>query len=51
MILGLAAPTNGRALVLDHPYAELPRAALRIGTAKPAIMPNAAEDAAELSHM
>jgi ABC-type uncharacterized transport system ATPase subunit len=29
MILGLAAPTSGRALVFDHPYAELPRAALR----------------------
>ena len=26
MILGLAAPTSGRALVFDHPYAELPRA-------------------------
>jgi hypothetical protein len=31
MILGLAAPTSGRALVFDHPYAELPRASLRIG--------------------
>ena len=31
MILGLAAPTSGRALVFDHPYAELPRPALRIG--------------------
>jgi ABC-2 type transport system ATP-binding protein len=31
MILGLAAPTSGRALVFDHPYAALPRAALRIG--------------------
>ncbi|HET6867892.1 MAG TPA: ATP-binding cassette domain-containing protein [Solirubrobacteraceae bacterium] len=31
MILGLAAPTSGRALVFDHPYAELSRAALRIG--------------------
>jgi ABC-2 type transport system ATP-binding protein len=31
MILGLAAPTSGRALVFDHPYTELPRAALRIG--------------------
>jgi len=31
MILGLAAPANGRALVFDRPYAELPRAALRIG--------------------
>ncbi|MGH2889495.1 MAG: ATP-binding cassette domain-containing protein [Solirubrobacteraceae bacterium] len=31
MILGLAAPTSGRALLFDHPYAELPRAALRIG--------------------
>jgi ABC-2 type transport system ATP-binding protein len=31
MILGLAAPTSGRALVFDHPYAELPRAALRVG--------------------
>jgi ABC-2 type transport system ATP-binding protein len=31
MILGLVAPTSGRARVFDHPYAELPRAALRIG--------------------
>ena len=31
MMLGLAAPTSGRALVFDHPYAELPRAGLRIG--------------------
>src|ERR1700683_2169678 len=31
MILGLATPTRGRALVFDHPYAALPRAALRIG--------------------
>jgi ABC-2 type transport system ATP-binding protein len=31
MLLGLSAPTSGRALVFDHPYAELPRAALRIG--------------------
>jgi ABC-2 type transport system ATP-binding protein len=31
MILGLAAPTSGRALVFDYPYATLPRAALRIG--------------------
>jgi ABC-2 type transport system ATP-binding protein len=31
MILGLAAPTSGRALVFDQAYAELPRAALRIG--------------------
>ena len=31
MILGLVAPTSGRALVFDHPYAQLPRAALRIG--------------------
>jgi ABC-2 type transport system ATP-binding protein len=31
MILGLVAPTSGRALVFDHPYAELPRPALRIG--------------------
>ncbi|MFY9888741.1 MAG: ATP-binding cassette domain-containing protein [Streptosporangiaceae bacterium] len=31
MILGLATPTSGRALVFDHPYAQLPRAALRIG--------------------
>lgn len=33
MILGLVAPTSGRAVVFDHPYAELPRAALRIGAA------------------
>ena len=31
MILGLAAPTSGQALVFDHPYSELPRATLRIG--------------------
>jgi ABC-2 type transport system ATP-binding protein len=31
MILGLVAPSRGRALVFDHPYAELPGAALRIG--------------------
>jgi ABC-2 type transport system ATP-binding protein len=31
MILGLAAPTSGRAVVFGHPYVELPRAALRIG--------------------
>ena len=31
MILGLVAPSSGRALVFDHPYAELPRAALRVG--------------------
>ncbi len=31
MILGLAAPMSGRALVFDHPYAELPRAARRVG--------------------
>jgi ABC-2 type transport system ATP-binding protein len=31
MVLGLAAPTSGRALVFDQPYAQLPRPALRIG--------------------
>ena len=31
MVLGLAAPTSGRALVFDKPYAQLPRPALRIG--------------------
>jgi ABC-2 type transport system ATP-binding protein len=31
MILGLVEPTSGRALVFDHPYAALPRPALRIG--------------------
>jgi ABC-2 type transport system ATP-binding protein len=31
MVLGLAAPTSGRALVFDKPYAELPRPALRVG--------------------
>jgi len=31
MILGLATPTSGRALVFGHPYAALPRATLRIG--------------------
>jgi ABC-2 type transport system ATP-binding protein len=32
MLLGLVAPTSGRALVFDHPYAQLPRAALQIGS-------------------
>jgi ABC-2 type transport system ATP-binding protein len=31
MLLGLAAPTSGRALLFDRPYAELHRPALRIG--------------------
>ena len=31
MLLGLAAPTSGRALVFDRPYAELERPALRVG--------------------
>ncbi len=31
MLLGLAAPTSGRALVFDHAYAELESPALRIG--------------------
>jgi ABC-2 type transport system ATP-binding protein len=31
MILGLAAPTSGHALVFGRPYAQLPGAALRIG--------------------
>ena len=31
MLLGLAAPTTGRALVFGRPYAELERPALRIG--------------------
>ena len=31
MVLGLAAPTSGRALVFDQPYAELARPSLRIG--------------------
>jgi ABC-2 type transport system ATP-binding protein len=31
VVLGLAAPTSGRALVFDRPYDELERAALRIG--------------------
>src|SRR4029079_13806756 len=31
MLLGLARPTSGRALVFDRPYAELDRPALRIG--------------------
>src|SRR4051812_47288785 len=31
MLLGLAAPTHGRALVFDQPYAELERPALRVG--------------------
>ncbi len=31
MVLGLARPTSGRALVFDKPYAELARPALRVG--------------------
>jgi ABC-2 type transport system ATP-binding protein len=31
MLLGLAAPTSGRALVFDHLYGELDRPALRVG--------------------
>ncbi len=31
MLLGLAAPTSGRALVFDQPYARLDRPALRVG--------------------
>ena len=31
MVLGLAAPTSGRALVFDRPYHELERPSLRIG--------------------
>ena len=31
MLLGLAAPTSGRALVLGGPYAELDRPALSVG--------------------
>jgi ABC-2 type transport system ATP-binding protein len=31
MLLGLAAPTSGRALVFDHLYADLPQAPLRVG--------------------
>ncbi len=31
MLLGLAAPTSGRALVFDQPYAHLDRPALRVG--------------------
>jgi ABC-2 type transport system ATP-binding protein len=31
MLLGLAVPTSGRALMFDRPYAELKRPALRIG--------------------
>jgi ABC-2 type transport system ATP-binding protein len=31
MLLGLAAPSHGRALIFDRPYAELERPALRIG--------------------
>jgi ABC-2 type transport system ATP-binding protein len=32
MVLGLVAPTSGRALVFDHPSGALPCAALRIGS-------------------
>src|ERR1035437_6450363 len=31
MLLGLAAPTSGRALVLGRPYADLDRPALSVG--------------------
>jgi ABC-2 type transport system ATP-binding protein len=33
MLLGLAAPTSGRALVFGRPYAQLPQPSLRIGAA------------------
>jgi ABC-2 type transport system ATP-binding protein len=32
MVLGLTAPSGGRALVFDHPYAKLEQPSLRIGT-------------------
>jgi ABC-2 type transport system ATP-binding protein len=31
VLLGLAAPTSGRALIFDKPYAQLDRSALRVG--------------------
>src|ERR1700734_2977513 len=31
MLLGLAVPTSGRALIFDKPYAELEQPALRVG--------------------
>src|ERR1700678_2799552 len=31
MLLGLAAPTRGRALIFDRLYADLPQAPLRVG--------------------
>src|SRR3984957_4447607 len=31
MLLGLATPTRGRALIFDKPYAELEHPALRVG--------------------
>ncbi|HXW79610.1 MAG TPA: ATP-binding cassette domain-containing protein, partial [Acidimicrobiales bacterium] len=31
MVLGLVAPSHGRAVVFGRPYAELPRAALLVG--------------------
>jgi ABC-2 type transport system ATP-binding protein len=33
MVLGLATPTSGRALVFDRPYAELEQPSLRVGAA------------------
>ncbi|MFF3193401.1 ABC transporter ATP-binding protein [Streptomyces misionensis] len=40
MLLGLARPTAGRATVFGHPYAQLPRAAHRVGVGMDGIGPS-----------
>ncbi|QLJ05144.1 ATP-binding cassette domain-containing protein [Streptomyces sp. NEAU-sy36] len=50
MLLGLARPTAGRATVFGHPYAQLPRAAHRVGVAMDGIGPsNAATGRGDLN--
>ncbi|QIQ03939.1 ABC transporter ATP-binding protein [Streptomyces liangshanensis] len=42
MLLGLARPTSGRATLFGHPYAQLPRAAHRVGVSIDGIGPSGA---------
>ncbi|MFF5401778.1 ABC transporter ATP-binding protein [Streptomyces misionensis] len=50
MLLGLARPTAGRATVFGHPYAQLPRAAHRVGVGMDGIGPsNAATGRGDLN--
>ncbi|WP_037678344.1 ABC transporter ATP-binding protein [Streptomyces griseus] len=42
MLLGLARPTSGRATIFGHPYAQLPRAAHRVGVSIDGIGPSGA---------